>query len=168
MHRCQQFLFARCLSKSGHYQPSVFVAEAAVTQINITGKKSPRKRFIFFKDWHMFLKIIQDSLSKHFAAVTEQYQCCCCTDKVRQCAGLSFIRMQTLHVRGELARKLLFPEARGACRAWVVCRAGVRWLPAQCLWWVGCGLAGTEQDGMSPSSSLSTTLCFTKTHPRQY
>lgn len=58
----------------------------------------------------MFLKIIQDSLSKHFAAVTEQYQCCYCSDKAQQCGGLSFMRMPTLRVQGELARRLLFPE----------------------------------------------------------
>lgn len=108
MHRCQEFLFpfARCLNKSGHYQPSVFVAEASVMQMNITGKKSPRKRFIFVKDWHMFLKIIQDSLPKHFAAVTEQYQSCYCTDKAQHGTGLNFMRMPALSCARRASQKI--------------------------------------------------------------
>lgn len=78
MHRCQQFLFpfTKCSNKSGHYQPSVFVAEAAVTcaihEWTLLGKKSPRNKFVFVKDWHKFPKIIQDSLSKHLAATVEK------------------------------------------------------------------------------------------------
>lgn len=170
MHRCQQFLFpfARCLNKSGHYQPSVFVAEATVTQMNITGKKSPRKRFIFVKDWHMFIKIIQDSFSKHFASVTECYQSCYCTDKAQRCAGDNFMRMPTLACARRAIQKTYFlkPEVH-AEPEWCAGLGSDGFLPSATLW-VGCGASGTQQDEMSPSSSLSTALYFNKAHPRQY
>lgn len=170
MHRCQQFLFpfARCLNKSGHYQPSGFAAEAAVTCINITGKKSPRKRFIFVKDWHMFPKIIQDSLSKHFAAVLSSIRVVTALTKLNIVLGSILWGCLHWHVQGELAKRLFFPKPQGACRAWVVCRAGVKWLPAQ------CHTVGRMWHLRPPArwdvanSCLSTNLYFNKAHSRQY
>lgn len=119
MHRCQQFLFpfAKCSNKSGHYQPSVFVAEAAVTcaihDWTLLGKKSSRNRFLFFKDWYMFPKIIQDSLSRGLAATMEQV-----SELVlhRQNSTSSWEQFYedvraVWHVQGELASRFLFSEA---------------------------------------------------------
>lgn len=166
--------FCKCSNKSGHYQLSVFVAEAAVPcaihNWILLGKKSPRNRFLFVKDCTMFPKIVQDSLSKHLAAVRGQVSELLLH---RQNSALSWAQFYedahaVWHVQGELARRFLFSEAWGAYRAWVVCRARLSWLPAQCRLRLGHGSSGAQRGGMPASSSLSTALFFNKACPRQY
>ena len=114
------------------------VAEATVTcaihDWTFLGKKSPRNRFLFVKDWHMFCKITQDSLSKWLAAVTEQVAELLLH---RQKSVLSWAQIHedahtVWHVQGEPATTFLFSEAWAVHRSGVVCGAGVGWLPSWC------------------------------------
>lgn len=163
MHRCQQFLFpfAWCL-KQIRSLPAVCVCcwSCSNTNEHYWQKNLQEKGLSFVKDWHMFLKIIQDSLSKHFAAVTEQYWSCHCTNKAQHLWGQFYDDAHTGMYKGSY---FLFPEAWDACRAWVVCRAGVKWLPASATLWVGCGTSGTQQDGMLQAAA-SAQICILIRH----
>lgn len=170
MHRCQQFLFpfARCLNKSGHYQPSGFAAEAEVTCINITGKNLQEKGLSLSRTDICFLKSYRIHFQSILLLLLSSIRVVTALTKLNIVLGSILWGCLHWHVQGELTKRLFFPKPQGACRAWVVCRAGVKWLPA----W--CHTVGRMWHLRPPAkwdvanSCLSTNLYFNKAHSRQY